>query len=197
MVAHSSQGTVIHVVSAPSTPYPTCNDALRDLWTNGERIVCPQGISDLSNYRNSSERLCLGKSEATKTLGDIDSKNITIDMLFDPDDIQGQSIIRTAFKNNNPLMYGISAGKIRMLIFKGFVSSMKITIEQNSAVKFHVGVVIIPKIEECRPTITHEVSLTAIRERTALCTFGLATMVSYPCADSYNCTTPMPCYTIT
>ena len=145
----NSQGTLVYVGQAPTSSYSGCSEAVADLLANGVMVECPQSLGELTETRDMQEYKCLSSDESAKSLGAISRGSIDIEMLFDPDDIKGQTAIKDAFKNNTPLVFGIVVGETTMFVFQGLVSSVSTTIAQDEAVMYTTTVEISSEILEC------------------------------------------------
>jgi len=101
----------------------------------------------------------MSSNDSAKALGSISRGNIEIGLLFDPEDVLGQDILKTAFANNTLIGVGIelpdedisggttdAAGTI--FYFEGGVSAVSVGIEQDAAVTYTVTIEISSDVTE-------------------------------------------------
>ncbi len=165
MTVINSQGTNVYVGSVPLTPYVSCDDAIVYLRNNGYKVLCPQILSEIKEFREINEYMCLASDQPIVSAGELNMSNVSLQMMFDPDDIDGQEQIKNSFRANTSLLFGVVIGKATMLIFQGLIMSMKVKIEQSEAIRFDVEVFVTTTITECGMHMIPSTTLSTSRSR--------------------------------
>ena len=157
----NSQGTVIYLISAAladTVDQVTPADDLLVILA-GDAVICPQSIGSLEETRTVTEYKCMSSDDSAKALGSISRGNIELGLLFDPDDADGQAVLKAAFADNLRLGIGIelpdrddALGETLMsgtvFYFEGSVSAISVGIEQDAAVTYTVTVEISSDVVE-------------------------------------------------
>ncbi len=154
----NSQGTLLRICPPPKDPPngPTTPEEWVDyIYDYSKLVVCPQSMGELPETRNTTEYGCINSNESTKSLGSIQRGNFDVEMLLDPEDQDGQWMLRKAFIGNDPVLIAVefndapadtTNGTIEY--FHGMVSSQTIGIAQNEAVKTTITVEVSSDITE-------------------------------------------------
>jgi len=143
----NSQGIKLYLVAPPATPWSTCGGAIAALKA-GKTVMCPQSLGEIAEARAVTEYKCLSSNESAKSLGAVGRASFEVAVLLDPEDKAGQLALRSAFRDNTPLIMGIEYGGA-FLYFNIDVSSMGTTIEQDAAITTKFSIEISSDIHEC------------------------------------------------
>ncbi len=165
MTVINSQGTNVYVGYVPLIPYVSCDGAIVHLQNHGYKVVCPQILSEIKQFREINEYMCLASDQPVVHANEIDMANVSLQMLFDPDDIAGQEQIKKAFRTNISLLFGVVIDKKTILLFEGLIMSMKVKIEQNEAIKFDIDILTTTIVTECSINIISSLVLSTSRSR--------------------------------
>ena len=145
-----SQGTTLYVSQLPSPEWVTCGEAIQALKASPV-VNCPQSVGDIAETRTATEYKCLSSNETAKALGAVSRSAFDLQVLMDPNDMQGQRDLRIAFKNNSPIRMGIAYGDV-MLYFNAMVSGVASSIAQDAAIATTFTIEIAGDIHECSTT---------------------------------------------
>jgi len=107
----------------------------------GQYIGCIQSIGTITESRNITEYTCIDSNDNTKAMGAISRGNLSIQVLFDPGDTEGQQALRDAFYNNVSFETIIEFSDMpasgtngTKWTFTGQVSQLETAIEKDAAV---------------------------------------------------------------
>ncbi len=108
MVSTNVQGTHVWLCDpAPAiTPWADCTAAVGAI-TSGFEALCTQAIGDLTRERAVNEYSCIDSNESQKSTGSISYGDVTIELLFDNEDLAGQAYLLNAFDTNIPFVIGL------------------------------------------------------------------------------------------
>ena len=157
----NSQGTLVYLISAALADTVDQAVPADDLVVilGGDVVGCPQSIGSIEETRTVTEYKCMSSNDTAKALGSISRGNIELGLLFDPDDVTGQSVLKAAFAGNLRLGIGIelpdrddTLGETLMsgtiFYFEGSVSAVSVGIEQDAAVTYTVTIEISSDVTE-------------------------------------------------
>ena len=144
----NSQGVKLFLAQPPSPPYATCQDAIAGIRA-GTNIICPQDIGDIQESRGVTEYKCMSSNETSKSLGAVSREAFDLNLLLDPNNNVGQTMLRQAFLKGTPLVMGIEIPNEVMLYFPILISKQSTGIEIDAAVMSTFTVEISGDIMEC------------------------------------------------
>lgn len=100
----NSQGTVLYVLTKPSTPWADCTEAIAAIKA-GKQVLCPQDLGEIQRTRAIKEYSCMSSNEIYKSGGSMTLGEVTIGMLFDPQDQDGQDHIYQSMEDNKQIVF--------------------------------------------------------------------------------------------
>ena len=158
----NSQGTQV-VIIPTGTDISDC-DKLATAYTAGKNVGCLQSLGSLAETRASTEYKCLSSNESVKALGGISRGSLDIGLLLNPDSVDGQKELATAFKDNKPVIVAIelpnkpastaggtvtTPGHGTIYYFNAVVSGVSTDIAMDSAITYTATLDISSAINEC------------------------------------------------
>jgi len=102
------QGTQTYITDVPTTPWADCDAAVTALLA-GKKATCIQAYGDLERTRDITEYSCQDSNNSEKAAGKISYGDITISLLLDTADTEGQKLLFDAMENNTPVAVGFES----------------------------------------------------------------------------------------
>lgn len=141
-----SQNTKVYLI--PAGTALTDAASIETAITSGKQIGCLQDLGSIAVSRNVQEYSCLSSDETAKSLGAISLPNITMQLLFDADDVTGQAELRSMWNDNSrrimvvelPDQITPTTGNPTYIYFEAGLSSHGVTISKDNAVMVDVTV---------------------------------------------------------
>ena len=96
----------VYVLDVPVATWALCNEAVPAILA-GNQCLCPTTIGDLGRTRAVTETSCISSNESIKSGGRMSYSDYTLELLFDPLDVAGQTYLKEALDNNTPLILGV------------------------------------------------------------------------------------------
>jgi len=141
-----SQGTKVYI--APAATVLTTATEVQTAYATAKLVGCVQDLGAINKSRNVQEYSCLSSDEIAKSLGSMSLGNMTIGMLFDPSDVNGQKELKDMFSTNTrrEFIIGLSDAAFSSttsptcFVFTGAVSSVEVSIQKDNAVMINATV---------------------------------------------------------
>ena len=141
-----SQGTKVYLV--PTSTVLTDAASVATAIAAGKQIGCLQDLGEITSSRNVQEYSCLSSDEIQKSLGSISLPNLSISLLFDSTDTDGQKELRTMFKDNERRIMIVAlndevtptTGNPTYIYFEAGLSSAGVAIQKDNAVMYNVTI---------------------------------------------------------
>lgn len=141
-----SQNTKVYLI--PAGTALTDAASIETAIATGKQIGCLQDLGSIAVSRNVQEYSCLSSDETAKSLGAISLPNITMQLLFDADDVTGQSELRSMWNDNSRRIMVVElpdqitplTGNPTYIYFEAGLSSHGVTISKDNAVMVDVTV---------------------------------------------------------
>ena len=139
-----SQNTKVYIL--PADTALTDAASIKTALATGKQIGCLQDLGSIAASRNVQEYSCLSSDETAKSLGAISLPNVTLQLLFDADDVTGQAELRTMWNTNTrrimvvelPDQITHTTGNPTYIYFEAGLSSHGVTISKDNAVMVDV-----------------------------------------------------------
>ena len=102
------QGTKTYILPLPATAWTDCSAAITAIHA-GKEAMCPQTLGDLTRTREVTEYGCISSNDSQKAAGKMSYGDITLELLFAPDDTAGQKLLFDAMEGNTPVIIAMEA----------------------------------------------------------------------------------------
>lgn len=142
----SSQGTKVYVADTANALSSTSIAAdVATVISAGKQIGCIQDLGEIGASRNAQELSCLSADESTKVLGSMKAGNVSISLLFNATDTEGQASLRAMFNNNETrtivVEFNDNAGaNPTYIFFEGGISDNKYVVQKDNAIMYNTTV---------------------------------------------------------
>ena len=133
------QGTKVLIAPVPQTKWVDCAEAAAG-FAAGNEALCPLTLGELVRTRPIDELSCTSNDNSIKSAGKLSYGDFTLELLFDNDDVDGQSVLLNAFNKNKPVMLGLVALTGYIVFTECLVSADAISYPDGSKVGYSITV---------------------------------------------------------